>query len=398
MKSILLRLLPVIILGFFTSISFAQVKNKKFKVNGDSDKFYPVTFTDSAWWHNEASEIAIGRANTHEDSTRHGALIAVFRYLTTNWGHGANFISADIRQFQYEGHQPFIAGYKDASGANASCQVIIWLRGATSYFFSSRYNDSVTVYDGSRGRELPFLEGNGTGAPIQNNYKTTVDSNVPNGIYYSGDTYYAGATNYFAGNVGIGIAKPVAKFDIVSNVSWTSNNWGRAIKLNRGSSIEFDAGNKKYGMGATTEFFFLFSSESDTARYPASYNLVGNSTGDFGIGTYPQTGYKLAVEGQLGARKIKVTQQSSWADFVFKPGYKLPSLSAVETYINENGHLPEMPNEKEVKENGVDIGEMNRLLLQKVEELTLHLIRQEKMILSQQAAIEILKKKTEKQH
>jgi len=72
--------------------------------------------------------------------------------------------------------------------------------------------------------------------------------------------------------------------------------------------------------------------------------------------------------------KRVVVQTSSWADHVFADDYKLLSLEEVETFIKQHKHLPEIPSEKEVQESGVSLGEMNRLLLQKVEELTLHLI------------------------
>ncbi|MFX8657140.1 hypothetical protein ABTM30_19840, partial [Acinetobacter baumannii] len=72
--------------------------------------------------------------------------------------------------------------------------------------------------------------------------------------------------------------------------------------------------------------------------------------------------------------------QTGWADFVFKPNYKLASLSELETYIKEHQHLPEVPTENEIKENGVDIGDTQILLLKKVEELTLYLIEQNKSV------------------
>jgi hypothetical protein len=94
--------------------------------------------------------------------------------------------------------------------------------------------------------------------------------------------------------------------------------------------------------------------------------------GNVGIGTIePQE--KLSVRGTVRSEKVKVTQ-TDWSDFVFQPGYALPSLDSVKQYINQHRHLPEIPSEKEVMANGQDLGEMNKKLLQKVEELTLYLI------------------------
>jgi hypothetical protein len=69
-----------------------------------------------------------------------------------------------------------------------------------------------------------------------------------------------------------------------------------------------------------------------------------------------------------------VKLQTNWPDYVFEPEYKLPSLLELEQYIKANKHLPEVPSAEQVKENGLSVGEMNAILLMKVEELTLHLI------------------------
>lgn len=92
-----------------------------------------------------------------------------------------------------------------------------------------------------------------------------------------------------------------------------------------------------------------------------------------GIGTTNPGSYRLAVEGTIGAREVIVTN-SPWADYVFRPGYRLRPLSEVNAYIQANGHLPEIPSESEVKEKGVNLGEMQAKLLAKIEELTLHMV------------------------
>lgn len=90
---------------------------------------------------------------------------------------------------------------------------------------------------------------------------------------------------------------------------------------------------------------------------------------------------KLDVAGTIRATEVKV--ETGWADFVFDKDYKLPTLQEVEAHINEHKHLPDIPSEKEVKENGVSLGEMQAKLLQKIEELTLYVIEQEKTIKEQ---------------
>ena len=73
-------------------------------------------------------------------------------------------------------------------------------------------------------------------------------------------------------------------------------------------------------------------------------------------------------------------EASGWSDFVFDKNYDLPKLSDVEKHINDKQHLPGIPSEKEVLENGISVGEMQAKLLQKIEELTLYVIEQDKKI------------------
>lgn len=115
-----------------------------------------------------------------------------------------------------------------------------------------------------------------------------------------------------------------------------------------------------------------------------------SDNGNVGIGTVAPNNYKLAVEGMIGARKVKVTAGPNWPDFVFDAAYKLPSLHDVETYITINKHLPDVPSAAEIEKDGHDLGDMNRVLLQKVEEQTLYLIDLKKENEKQQQQIDQL--------
>ncbi len=109
--------------------------------------------------------------------------------------------------------------------------------------------------------------------------------------------------------------------------------------------------------------------------YSAEYSIDGK--GNVGIGTIDPKGYKLAVNGNIRAKEIKV-EAANWPDYVFAKDYALPSLKETEKHIQEKGHLPGIPSAQEVKSSGVDLGEMNAKLLKKIEELTLYLIEMKK--------------------
>lgn len=95
-----------------------------------------------------------------------------------------------------------------------------------------------------------------------------------------------------------------------------------------------------------------------------------------GIGTYNPTN-ALDVNGTIRAKEIKV--QSGWSDFVFEKDYRLAPLSEVEEFINAHGHLPGVPTEAEISEEGLSVGEAQAFMMQKIEELTLHMINLEKV-------------------
>lgn len=97
---------------------------------------------------------------------------------------------------------------------------------------------------------------------------------------------------------------------------------------------------------------------------------IGIGTSNFTDGTDT---YRLSVKGAIRAERVKV--YTTWADFVFEKNYNLPTLEEVENHILLKGNLKDIPSAKEVEVNGIELGEMNKLLLQKVEELTLYMIQ-----------------------
>lgn len=92
--------------------------------------------------------------------------------------------------------------------------------------------------------------------------------------------------------------------------------------------------------------------------------------------------YSLYVARGIRTERVRVdvAADNDWADYVFEDGYDLMALSEVEKFIALNGHLPGVPSAQQVTQDGVDLAEMNKILLEKIEELTLHVIRLEKEI------------------
>lgn len=103
-----------------------------------------------------------------------------------------------------------------------------------------------------------------------------------------------------------------------------------------------------------------------------STRVFFSTAGNVGIGTTTPA-ERLSVNGNIRAKEVKV-EMANWPDYVFQKDYALLPLDNLNAYIKESGHLPGIPTAKEVESDGVALAEMNRKLLEKVEELTLYLI------------------------
>jgi hypothetical protein len=140
--------------------------------------------------------------------------------------------------------------------------------------------------------------------------------------------------------------------------------------------------------------FGLLSVQKSFAQYPVSFPdgiIIGTATT-----TIPASSpYKLAVSGGIITEKVRVATNGTpfWADFVFEPTYQLRSLGELEKFIQANKHLPEIPSTSDVTKNGIDLAEMQALLLQKVEELSLYVIEQNKKIKTLERKVKRLSRK-----
>lgn len=187
-----------------------------------------------------------------------------------------------------------------------------------------------------------------------------------------------------SGSIGIGETNPLEKLVVNEGALKVSATYTNGI----GGTINIDANGKTggesnwriynmqrgvYGKGGLQ--FWNYPADGTSYGGCCNARMTITEEGNVGIGTTDPGNYKLAVEGIIGAREIKVTA-NSWADYVFDKKYKLRNLKSLEKYINQYKHLPGIPSAQEVKENGgIELGDMNIKLLEKIEELTLYIIQ-----------------------
>lgn len=208
------------------------------------------------------------------------------------------------------------------------------------------------------------------------------------------------------GNIGIGTTSPSAFLHVFTSVAGMNTQLAKFEYLQPGArgsgyisilsgtrttDIEQNSGDGTFRFGTYMDSNIVNNYSASEGGYGNINFVTGNAggssvamtigggtqKGNIGIGTTDPHGYKLAVNGSAIATSVTVKLYANWPDYVFNKNYKLPTLAEVKTYIDKNHHLPEIPSEQQIIKEGLNLGEMNKLLVKKVEELTLYLIEKD---------------------
>lgn len=311
----------------------------------------------------------------------------------------------------------------------------------TTFSYAQVTDENGTAADGSGGTNLSGNIGVGVTPSSSSAYKLEVNGKTKlNNDLLLGNPY--GARTEINNNLNHKIYAPTNKKTVDIDGNWYGGGYVGVYRANNGmvgANIRSNPNNSfphqglfvyelrddmvsKFAIQAVSQ---IFSGDTEATNYislnqPKSSIIIGDDgayklgqgyglinklktsfendvhleTGNLGIGTTSFVDgtdtYKLSVNGKVRAHSVKV--YTTWADYVFEDEYKLLPLENVKTYINKNGHLPNIPSAKEVAENGIELGEMNSKLLEKIEELTLYLLDQEDRINKMQLEINNLKK------
>ena len=217
--------------------------------------------------------------------------------------------------------------------------------------------------------------------PATNKSKLIINKN---GDFEDGVTI-SGTQLSVDGMLGVGTANPETKLHVTNGIGATLSRGGYITAGSLDSyNVVMDTNEIQARNNANAASLHLQPKGGNLYIHQSSGNeedrVVVRANGQVGIGTTNTRGYKLAVKGKILTEELKIRSFTNWPDYVFKNTYNLRPLTHLENEINTLGHLPNIPSAQEVQENGFNVGEMHAQLLEKVEELTLYTIQQQKEI------------------
>ena len=222
------------------------------------------------------------------------------------------------------------------------------------------------------------------------NHKATQNINLSNNKIVNGTSGTGGIFVSTDGKVriGTGSAAPTNALEVNGTVASTglkiSNLAGSTSKVlivdtdGQVQSANYSALGDNMGNHTATQNINLNGKKIVNGSSTNGLYVGTNGNVRIGAGT-GNPSKALEVNGVVRSKEVLV-EATGWADFVFEDDYNLMSLAEIEQYVKQHRHLPEIPSAKEVEENGIGLGEMNALLLQKIEEMTLHMIELEKRL------------------
>ncbi len=251
-------------------------------------------------------------------------------------------------------------------------------------------NEGTAGFELSGNGKYVHLAGNGLISRVNNQQDIGISS-------WRFRNLWLGSNAYVNGKIGIGTTNPSQELDVKGNIALDNYS----IISQGGSYVSFGnsgLGNENDDIGIN----IANDGELELNRNGVSVLTIGDhilldrtNTRNIGIGT-TNPDAKLTVKGNIHTQEVKVDLNGAVApDYVFKEDYKLKPLDQVQAYIKQNGHLPNIPSAAEMEKEGILLKEMNLKLLEKIEELTLYVLEQQKEIEVERAKNKELEKRLE---
>ncbi len=367
-------------------------------------KITAFLFFLSVGYYSPAQNVGIGVNNPVnarlEIQGRVGATVAMFGSDAFGVGISANNPEIGFNYFFNNGSKTIRTGYAGLFGMNpANGEIYI------GNFNGNQSTSNFGSINGYRQNITLFQDGE---------FRITGTENVTH-FYYGAneDTYVRGGkagshlilNDVLNGNVGINTYPTHAKLEVSGYVGGVFGGPAAIFGNDATSGVSvgvfvpsigfnhyFDGFNKTLQQGYASSitmditsgdlYFVNFNSNQSSGSYGTingySRRMVVKQNGNVGIGTDNPT-YKLSVNGNIRSKEVVV--ESGWADYVFDKEYKLPSLYALEKFIQEHKHLPNIPSAGEIETNGLMLGDTQKKMMEKIEELTLYVIELNKRLM-----------------
>jgi hypothetical protein len=260
--------------------------------------------------------------------------------------------------------------------------------GVASTLYLARDGSKVQLGNGAEasGTKLHITTGNEVGLSDAQSGYLMVGAQSGNNIVLDNNEFQARNNGLAApmfiqssgGNVALGSITPTSQLHMTGNIKLQSNAPIIQMTNSVGTDMGFlqvDTDDVRIGTNATnnTGDFII--------RTNGANRIYVNPTGQVSIGTAtPATGYMVSVNGKVMVEELKVQLSGNWPDYVFSDKYKMKSFNELRSYIAENKHLPNIPAAAEVEKSGLEVGEMQRKMMEKIEELTLYVLQLEEKI------------------
>lgn len=249
-----------------------------------------------------------------------------------------------------------------------------------THFLGTKNNQYLDIRSDNSTRLLLTTGANPTAVfkvPVKGSSLTLSDELIGTKINLS--DAFIGTSAVLSSNLSVSGAATIGA-ELSSSGLTVSNNTGKGLVVETPQSFDYGYNTRLIMSNTKTKALAVQLKQGTTS----TETFVLYADGRMGIGTTQMGSCKLAVEGVIGARGIKVlptNASNSFPDYVFDKEYHLLSLSELEEYITKNKHLPNIPSAQEVaKSEGIELGEMNRLLLEKIEEQTLYILQLQKRL------------------
>ena len=336
----------------------------KIRGGGESPDSLSITFIDTTQNLQVNGSIVVDSSLTVKDSVIMEDNLHVYEKLTLEK-------DALLRENVYVGNSLQVAGESYSNGdAFFNQRVILNNLDTLDSIAIASFGDTMSVLDKP---SVLFVDGNGQ--VLKGGFPNMYAQYNPNPCFVDlqgnvsnpNPTWSNGLNKIYSrcARVGIYNSNPRVALDV------TGNAYVAKLAIGSANPVQLDT------------YFHLKASLSATSE--STLFLIENNERKL---------MQLNNQGLLNVREVKVDLES-WPDYVFEKSYKLTPLIEVEKFIKLNGHLPNVPSAKTIESEGVKLGEMNKLLMEKVEELTLYLIEQNKKLLDQNTRIESLERTIE---